>query len=157
MVEDKKRFVMNGITYKTKPGTDWSFVYYDHDDDVHSSMAIFGQTTITNALFETECSRTSSELFGLEPAAWQYKALYQDGITEHVRKSLRTTIQRNGHLVWYLVLGTGDIFETYTESMDFVTVHMSANYPEIPEGGTVDDYIEILGIARTDTDPELIV
>lgn len=157
MTERQKRFVIKGITYETKPGPDWSLVYYDRDDDVHLSMAIFGQATITKALFEAESSRTSSELFGIGPSTWQFKAIYQNNLTEQVRRDLQTSSQQPEYIIWYLVLGTGEIRMLQTESKDFATAYSNATYPEIPEGSDVDDYIEILGIARADSDPELIV
>ncbi len=158
MAEHTKRFVIKGKIYETKPGTDWSLVYYDRDEDTHLSMAIFGQATITNALFETQYSFESvPELFGIAAAGIHYKALYQDNITEQVREFLRRNVVQSGHVVWYLLLGTGEIRTIHTESEDFVTAHTDVSYPELPQGGAVGDYIEILGIARADTDPELIV
>lgn len=137
-------------------GMDWQLIYRDtrKKSGNYQTLGLFDTTTIDDTLCDAEDMFVLSETEATSvPPPIIMQALYSNRGSNRMceRLSQYHTTLPAAHLVWYQVLSTGTIQIQPTIGDDLRAALANSQYPEVPVDADAKDYIEILGIARADT------
>jgi hypothetical protein len=131
-----------------KPGPDWTVIYDDTSTVVIEAlpMTMFGVTSLPTA-FESAADILALDCFNDDEFPNDILALYRDEIGSTIAAHLEKKAKVDGFYIWYQNLVTGDIEHHYViRATGIRDAYAQMKLRIIPEGGNVDDYIELMGV-----------